>query len=81
MYNACMPNIQVRNVPDDVHAELVRRAEQTGTSLQRYLVERLSQIATTPTLTEVLERIESRDKGRVGIEDAVEAVGALRAGH
>ena len=29
-----MPNVQIREVPEDVHNELVRRAEVAGQSLQ-----------------------------------------------
>lgn len=79
MYNACMPNVQVRNVPDDIHAELVRRAEGAGKSLQQFLAEKLELIATTPTLDDVLDRIEGRRKGSVGIESTVEALEAERA--
>lgn len=79
MYYACMPNVQVRNVPDEIHAELIRRAERAGKSLQQFLAEKLELIATTPTIEEVLDRIEERRKGRVDAESAVQAVGAERA--
>jgi plasmid stability protein len=32
-----MRNVLIRDVPDDVHAELQRRAEDAGQSLQQYL--------------------------------------------
>ncbi|MBW3537384.1 MAG: hypothetical protein KY395_06415, partial [Actinobacteria bacterium] len=60
-----MPNVQIRDVPDDVHAALVRRAERAGQSLQQYLAARLAEIASAPTLEEVLDRIEVRPKGRL----------------
>ena len=44
-----MPNVQIREVPDDVHNELVRRAELAGQSLQQYLSAQLASIAATPT--------------------------------
>ena len=65
MHNACMPNVQIREVPDDVHNELVRRAERAGQSLQQYLSAQLASIAATPTLDDVLERIENRSKGQL----------------
>ena len=71
MYNACMPNVQIREVPDDVHSELVRRAELAGQSLQQYLSAQLASIAATPTLDDVLERIENRSKGQLSKADAV----------
>lgn len=79
MYNACMPNVQIREVPDDVHNELVRRAERAGQSLQQYLSAQLASIAATPTLDDVLERIEKRSKGHLSKADAVYALEDERA--
>ncbi|MEY2523470.1 MAG: antitoxin FitA, partial [Ilumatobacteraceae bacterium] len=44
-----MPNVLVRDLPDDVHASLQRRAEETGQSLQQYLATELTRLASTPT--------------------------------
>jgi plasmid stability protein len=74
-----MPNIQVRDVPDDVHAALVRRAEQAGQSLQQYLSGQLALIAATPTVDELLGRIERRPKGWLSARSALEAIDAERA--
>ena len=79
MYNACMPNVQIREVPDDVHNEFVRRAERAGQSLQQYLSAQLASIAATPTLDDVLERIEKRSKGQLSKADAVSALEDERA--
>jgi hypothetical protein len=74
-----MPNVQVRDVPEEIHAALVRRAEIAGQSLQQYLAAQLALIATTPTLDEMLDRIEQRPKGRLSHRDAIAAVDAERA--
>ena len=74
-----MPNIQIRDVPDTVHEVLVRRAAAAGQSLQQYLAAQLTLIAATPTLDEIVERIERRPKGRVTTRDAMTAVAAERA--
>jgi plasmid stability protein len=74
-----MANIQVRNVPDEVHEALVRRAEQAGQSLQQFLSAQLALIATTPTIEEMIERIERRSKGRVSANSAIEAIEMERA--
>jgi plasmid stability protein len=66
-----MPNVLVRDLPDDVHAGLQRRAEAAGQSLQQYLAAELTRIATAPTMDEVLARIGRRRGGRVGLEAAV----------
>ena len=74
-----MTNIQVRNVPEEVHRGLVRRARSNGQSLQQYLAAELARIASRPSAEEVLERIEARDMGRrFSVEDAVESVRADR---
>lgn len=74
-----MPNVQVRDVPDDVHGALVRRAERAGQSLQQYLAAQLAVIASTPTVEEVLDRIERRPKGRLSSSSAIEAIDHERA--
>ncbi len=67
-----MPNVLVRDVPEDVHAVLQRRAEQRGQSLQQYLAGELKRLAEKPSLDEVLDRIDRRRGGRVGLDQAVE---------
>jgi antitoxin FitA len=79
MYYACMPNVQVRDVPDDVHEALVRRAEHAGQSLQQFLAAQLAVIAATPTIDEMLDRIEGRPKGHLSSTDAIEAIDQERA--
>lgn len=63
-----MASVLVRDLPDEVHRELVRRAAASGQSLQHYLAGQLTQLVETPTLEDVLQRIESRSGGRVGAE-------------
>lgn len=66
-----MPNVLVRDLPDDVHASLQRRAESAGQSLQQYLASELTRLASMPTMDDVLARISRRSGGRVGLERAV----------
>lgn len=73
-----MPSIQVKDVPDDVHATLRRRAAAAGMSLQEYLLGRLVEDAQTPTLDEVLDRSGARAGGRATLARAVRAVRAGR---
>jgi hypothetical protein len=79
MYYACVPNIQVRGVPEEIHEALVRRAELAGQSLQQFLAAQLAAIAAAPTLDEMLDRIENRPKGRLSRREAVAALDAERA--
>ena len=73
-----MPSIQVKEVPDDVHAVLRTRAAASGQSLQEYLLTRLIEDARAPTLEEVLVRVEHRTSGRVGLKAAARAVRSER---
>lgn len=66
-----MPNVLVRDLPDDVHASLQRRAESAGQSLQQYLATELTRLASAPTMDDVLVRISRRRGGRVGLDRAV----------
>lgn len=74
-----MANVLIRNLPADVHASLQRRAEAAGQSLQQYLTNELSRVAQSPTIAEVMERIEQRSGGRVGFETAVDDLNDERA--
>jgi plasmid stability protein len=73
-----VPSIQVKDVPDDVHAALRRRAAAAGKSMQEYLLERLTADALTPTLEEVLDRAGGRAGGRAPLREAAEVVRAER---
>ena len=74
-----MPNVLVRDIPDEVHAKLQRRAEQRGQSLQQYLSSELIRLADKPTLDDVLDRIEKRRGGRVGFALAARDLADERA--
>ena len=76
-----MPSIQVKDVPEEVHAALRRRAVAAGQSLQEYLLAHLTHEAETPTMEEVLQRVERRSGGRVGFKAAARAVRAERDAH
>lgn len=58
-----MTNIQVKNVPDDVHQVLRARAAAAGQSLQEYLLTRLTSEARRPTVDDVLNRAGQRTGG------------------
>jgi antitoxin FitA len=67
MYRACdillrmSKMIQIRNVPDDLHRKLKVRAAQTGLPLSDYLLSEIEQVAEKPTLSEMMERLRSRE--------------------
>lgn len=64
-------NVAVRDVPEDVHAALQRRAEHRRQSLQQYLATELRRIAERPSIGEVLDEVETQHGGRVGPATAV----------
>lgn len=66
-----MPNILVRDLPDDVHGALQQRAEQQGQSLQQYLTNQLTRLVERPTTEELFARVDRRSGGTVGLERAV----------
>ena len=53
-------NVQVRDVPDDVHRRLKAQAAMAGQSLNDFLLARMRDIALTPTVPELTERIRRR---------------------
>lgn len=55
--------IQIRDVPDDVHAALRARAAAVGMSLSDYLLDELTEIARRPTVADVLARARARHGG------------------
>jgi plasmid stability protein len=72
-------NVLVRDIPDNVHAALQRRAERRGQSLQQYLAGELRRLAEQPTVDEVLDRIDRRRGGSVGLRQAAEDLHEERA--
>jgi plasmid stability protein len=73
-----MTNLLVRDLPDDVHRALQRRAKLQGQSLQQYLSSELTRITERPSLTEILDRIARRSGGEVGLERAAEELAEER---
>jgi plasmid stability protein len=69
--------IQIRNVPDDVHAQLKRRAAATGKSLSGYLLDEITEYASTPTLREWLAEAETWEPVELS-ETPAEAIHAER---
>ena len=79
MYDACMGEvIQVRNVPEDVHADLKRQAQEAGLSLNRFLLGEFERIARRGQNAELLTRAARRKGRRVPSSRIVEEVRADR---
>jgi plasmid stability protein len=73
-----MPSVQIKNVPDDVHAVLRRRAASAGQSLQEYLLARLTEEARQDSLDEVFERAGGRAGGSVPLAFAARTLRSER---
>jgi plasmid stability protein len=69
-----MPSVQIKDVPDETHAVLRRRAALAHQSLQEYLRARLIDEASRPTVDEALSRAGGRSGGTVTFADAVAAL-------
>ena len=71
-------NMHLRDVPDDVHAELARRAARAGMSLRQYTIDVLVTHCGWPTVDDWLDRLAQRRAHRLR-EHAAEAVRQSRA--
>lgn len=74
-----MPNVLVRDLPDDVHAALQRKAQRRHQSLQQYLTAELRRLAERQEIGDVLDEVEARRGGRIGLNQAVEDLEEARA--
>ena len=69
-----MPSVQIKNVPEDTHRVLRRRAADAHQSLQEYLRAQLIRAASEATLDEVLDRIEQQSGGSAPFDEVVEII-------
>jgi antitoxin FitA len=71
-----MKTIQIRNVPEEVHATLRMRAAGAGVSLSDYALGELQRVAERPPVADVLRRAGTRAGGA----QTAAIVAAVRAG-
>jgi len=70
--------IQIRDVPDDVHAVLRTRAAAAGMSMSEYLRSELVTIAEKPTMEELYARIRTRPPNSVTRQSIVDIIREAR---
>ena len=70
--------IQIRDVPDDVHAVLRVRAAKAGMSMSEYLRSELIRMTAKPTMDELFARIQSRPPTDVTRQEIVDVVREMR---
>jgi plasmid stability protein len=75
-----MPSVQIKDVPEQVHAVLRQRAAASHQSLQEYLRTWLIEETGRPTLDEVLDRAGGRAGGSVPLKASVTTLRDERAG-
>ena len=81
MYAACMAatTLQIRNVPEEVHAAVRMRAAEAGISVSDYLLRLVAETVSRPTMADIVARAKQLARVGGGAKRAdVEAV--VRAG-
>ncbi len=77
-----MATIQIRDIPEDVHEAIWRRARAAGQSLQSYMRDHVVEFGSSPTKAEVLAALEEtlarEGSSNVTPENIVEHVNADR---
>lgn len=70
-----MSNLQIRNVPADVHAVVRARAAAQGLSVSEYLLNQITELARHPTQAEVFARAARRSReGGPTVDDILTAI-------
>lgn len=70
--------IQIRDVPDEVHAKLKSRAALASMSLSDYLKRDLQRAASTMTIEELSEQISREPPSTMTTADVVDALREVR---
>lgn len=71
--------LQIRNVPEEVHAAVRTHAAKAGLSVSDYLLNLVSELVTRPTMAEVVQRARELAQTGSGVTRA-EARAAVREG-
>lgn len=75
-----MATVQIKSVPPEVHAELHRRADRAGQSLQEYMLALLIRTAEEPDMNEFLDYLDGHTGGHLSMESVVAAIDDAREG-
>lgn len=75
-----MASLQIRNVPEDVHRELKKRAAAMGMSLSEYALSELVRSTQQPTMEELVARIQALPPVALPDNAVVDAIRDARAG-
>lgn len=72
-------DLLIRNLPDEVHAELARRAAASDMSLRAYLCGVLTEHVDVPSMGEWLRRVRGLGPAHAGGPTGPELVAVVRA--
>ena len=82
MRTACYPHavsmLQIKNLPDDVHAELRRRAERQGTTMSSLAARILTSAMSRPSIDDWLARFADRHGPTIS-SDPLDALDEVRS--
>jgi plasmid stability protein len=70
--------IQIRAVPDDVHAVMRARAAAAGMSMSEYLRSELIRLAAAPTMAEWLAMVASHPPADISTQEIVDIIREMR---
>jgi antitoxin FitA len=76
-YRHAIANLQIKNLPEDLHAELRRRAEQSSTSVRGYVIDLIRRDQELPSPQDWLNEIAGPRPIDLG-ESAAELIHAAR---
>ena len=71
--------LQIRNVPDEIHAAVRTQAARAGLSVSDYLLQLVSELVNRPTMDEIVERAQTLAQAGGGASRA-DILAAVREG-
>lgn len=63
-----MGNLQVKDIPDDLHTELRRRAARRDMTIRDYVLELIRRDQATPSLEDWLDELARREPVKVDVD-------------
>ena len=73
-----MTAITIRDVPDPTLEALKLKAAQSGRSLQAYLLDLVTRDASTPSLAEMMARLDRETYSEIATADILDAIDGAR---
>jgi plasmid stability protein len=74
-----MATIQIRDIPEETYETLRRRARAEGQSIQAYMLDRVVELAASPSKRETVRRIDQLLAGQPSVDDRAAVVADIAA--